>query len=1052
MAKRRVLPIFLVFFLVSSIIVQALPVSARNWDADLPVQAPLASSGFKAVQPVLEKSDWTGLSVTLDTPDYQVATKSIDSNIFQAIYIGGHTMTAEPGHPQMPMVTALLAVPPEADLEVFVTSERSTILAGSYLISPAPTPRSLQAEQDLQAGEWETRIDQQAYGRDSWYPAETARIGAEAWVRDQRIVRLEFFPFQYNPVRLEVRWNAHLQADIAFGGMPARPLPAPAAPQDPATASSLQGVLLNAASAPGWRMPSGSPAYRNHIQSPIQSLQSIGQRYEIKINQDGIYKLTYADLQAAGMDVDNINPKTFHLYNHGMDVAIYVDGEGDNSFDSGDYLLFFGEKFRGDILAARYESTMTKPVFDPFDQDLAANNWFWKCYSGCDLASYFERYTDDNIYFLTVGGAAGPRMSSVDGTPNNTAPVPETYPQTVRAERGEEWWSHEFYDDEVWFWNRINKTNLTTTYTTTLTAVASGNYTATVHAEMASRTQNISQSPDHHTQAWINNDLTLIEDSYWDGKIRHAFTSPVPQSSLLEGANSLHILLAPDTALPVNTNMYFDFFEITYQREFAAEADQIAFSRSDSGTWQYEIRDFESSSFEILEVSDPHNPIRVLNSVSSPNGGTFDMSFQATDGPSASYMTSGANGIRSPVSITDYDPPDFSSMPEADYIIITHEAFLEEAEPLADYRGAQGYSVATIDIADLYREFNDGIYHPIAIKNFLAYAFANWSNPPTYVVLVGTGHWNFKGDGQAKYGAPPAIFMPPNLAYIDPWQGEVDSANLLATLVGDDTIPDVHIARLPVSSTAEFNTLISKTIAYETAAEQDWNHLIAFVADNVPDPAGDFELLAETIISDYISAEPELSPQRIYESDFGCSVFGSPQCDQVTYAITQTVSTTGTLLLNYIGHASLNFWSGERALVNADIATMNNPAKLPVVLSWTCLDGFWTYPNVPSLVYEFLTSSGKGAVATFSATGLGVATGHDYLQRGFFDSLFGHGNPIISPAALEGKLVLFGTAANLDLLHTFTVFGDPALIIQMPESLVAEPPSYDIALPIVVRP
>ena len=79
--------------------------------------------------------------------------------------------------------------------------------------------------------------------------------------------------------------------------------------------------------------------------------------------------------------------------------------------------------------------------------------------------------------------------------------------------------------------------------------------------------------------------------------------------------------------------------------------------------------------------------------------------------------------------------------------------------------------------------------------------------------------------------------MPPYLVWVDPWQGEVDSSSLLAAVAGDDILPDMAIGRMPVNSAAEMNIVVSKTLAYEQAAPQDWQHRLMFVADNTPDPA-----------------------------------------------------------------------------------------------------------------------------------------------------------------------------------------------------------------------
>ena len=100
----------------------------------------------------------------------------------------------------------------------------------------------------------------------------------------------------------------------------------------------------------------------------------------------------------------------------------------------------------------------------------------------------------------------------------------------------------------------------------------------------------------------------------------------------------------------------------------------------------------------------------------------------------------------------------------------------------------------------------------------------------------------------------------------------------------------------------------------------------------------------------------------------------------------------------------------------------------------TCLDGYWIHPNVssasksgPSLAEELVRAPQNGAVATFSPTGLGVATGHDVLHQGFFEAVFQANAGDLGEAALSAKLRLYASGANFDLLHTFTIFGDPAL-------------------------
>ena len=74
---------------------------------------------------------------------------------------------------------------------------------------------------------------------------------------------------------------------------------------------------------------------------------------------------------------------------------------------------------------------------------------------------------------------------------------------------------------------------------------------------------------------------------------------------------------------------------------------------------------------------------------------------------------------------------------------------------------------------DVYDEFNNGIRHPVAVRQMLAWAAANWTAPaPAYLVLMGDGHFNLKNYNAASTTYPPAPNpFPPYLIFKDPWTG-----------------------------------------------------------------------------------------------------------------------------------------------------------------------------------------------------------------------------------------------------------------------------------------
>jgi hypothetical protein len=971
----------------------------------------------------LLRSTATGVVLELVVPGYEVTSETLSMGTFHRLVVSDTELTLEPGEPQVPVVSALLGAPPDAKLTLHILSDEAVPVPGRFRL--LPTPRAAPLTDDLLPGRLAYEPDPAAYASDALRPATPARIADEAWLREQRIVRIELYPFQYNPVQGTLLWHRRLRVEVRFDQdrqldrqlvaprterMRGNPPTSERAPLSVAMEPVLRRTLLNYETARMWR---GQPLERplRNTQYAIRNSEST-ERYKITTDHDALYRLTYADLQAAGMDVDAVDPRTFRLSGQGQDVAIYVAGEEDGRFDPHDFILFYGQKFRGTILAERYAEVMAP--------------WLTLC-PQCRLAGMFEKYTDENVYWLAAGDTPGPRMAVIDGTPGDTAPVPAFYRTTVHAEESREWYTHHFTSEDTWFWDRVQPgpADAIRTYTTTLTALATGSFTATVRASVVSRSSNAG----HHTQFYLNGDTEPLDDAIWDGKDRYTSEALVDQSRLREGVNRLDFAILYNGAFE---DMYFDWFEIEYARRFRAERDQLLFPGERSGAWQYEIDGFTHPDIQVYDVTDPFAPRRVLNPRITPANGGYRVAFEVDQDAGARYLAVAAPAVQRPKAIARYIPPDLRSSDNgADFIIITHRVFRDAVQRLADYRAAQGMRVKVIDVEDLYNEFNDGIFHPIAIRNFLAYAFSDWQPPaPSYVLLVGDGHWNLKGYGIERYGIPEPIYMPPNLAFVDPWQGEVDSANLLAAVVGDDILPDLAVGRLPVNSVAELDAVIEKIIAYEQAGPRDWQRYVLFVADNVPDPTGDFVALADNIIRNHLPRR--FQADRIYLNDYCGPPTSPPQsCPVVNAAIVETLNRAGALFVNYIGHASVERWAHEQVFVNGDIPALANGDRLPVVLSMTCLDGYWIFPNRPSLAEELVRAADRGAVAAFSPTGLGVATGHHVLQRRFYDAVFQDGVRELGAATLAAKLALYASGRHYDLIHTFTIFGDPALRLQV---------------------
>ena len=147
---------------------------------------------------------------------------------------------------------------------------------------------------------------------------------------------------------------------------------------------------------------------------------------------------------------------------------------------------------------------------------------------------------------------------------------------------------------------------------------------------------------------------------------------------------------------------------------------------------------------------------------------TYRLPFRSTqirpkdvDDTAIQYIALARNRFQKPKISVDTPSDLRSTHNAADYILITHKSFIEDVQPLADFRNQQGMRTKVVDVQNIYDEFNHGILNPNAIREFLSYAYNNWQPPaPTYVFLVGDTHIDLKNQPNFRSdnaGANPRI-------------------------------------------------------------------------------------------------------------------------------------------------------------------------------------------------------------------------------------------------------------------------------------------------------
>ncbi len=776
-----------------------------------------------------------------------------------------------------------------------------------------------------------------------------------------------------------------------------------AASQTTALAAVLQaGSYYSIAMESPWTLP--SPAYR------------------IGITADGIHRLDYAALAAAGLPVDALDPRTFRMFYMGQEIAIRVIGEDDGSFNPGDQILFYA-----------------RTVDSLFYEGLLRAN----------------KYTGTNIFWLTYGGPAGRRMAQRDGSGSGATPGP--YRRTEHLER---------YTRYVYLNTHPNLPDADHWFDVKIVAPGSRNYTfqianlapsAGLTGSLKANLQGYINTPaPHHIQLLLNGNLVYDDNTSWYGGAPLTVQVDVPQAYFQEGLNTVTVRLLLN---PPNTydEIYYNWLELTYYDTHVAEANSLLFDNETPGAWRYAVSGFTTADAEAYDVTEMLDVQQIVNTAVS-GAGPYTLSFGDAITGSRRYLAATPATYRTPASIqpvtrltSAYTPAEpVSRTNRADYIVITHGDFFTEAVRLAAYR-SQRYAVALLDVQDIYDRFNGGMMSAEAIRDFLAYAYHFWRSPaPRFVVLIGDGTSDMRN--YLRTSAP--TFIPPYLANVDPDLKETAADNLFVRIVGNDPIPDMALGRMSVNTPAEAAAMIDKVIAYETQCQcgqggDSWNKNTLFISDNLAHGGGDFYYYSDEIADGY--TDPPTNSIKLLPATYTVTkayldrtCFGRDEC---RYFITQTLNITGALFVNYIGHAGKDYWSFDALFSQDLLPSLTMSACLPVYLPMTCYEGSFHDPrrNFSSLAEAYTRLPLYGAVASWSPTGSGLVSGHDVLERGLFLALFHEGYETIGEATVRAKEYhYYATALDHDLIDTMMVFGDPALRIKT--ASVCEVPT---GLPIV---
>lgn len=435
------------------------------------------------------------------------------------------------------------------------------------------------------------------------------------------------------------------------------------------------------------------------------------------------------------------------------------------------------------------------------------------------------------------------------------------------------------------------------------------------------------------------------------------------------------------------------------------------------------------SSIRVFDLADAENPTSVATTV-RPGAAGSRVAFDAVAG--RRYVVVDSRGAR-PVSPRP-DPivdPSQPVGPPVDYLVIADSPLVEAAAELAALRAEDGLAPRVVDVDDVFDVFAGGEKDPRAIRRFFEHVVEAWPKPPRFVVLVGTGTYDYRdrlGTAAARLeGAisPLLVASRVDTASVFPSDGA------FADLAGDG-VPAVALGRIPARTPEELRAYVETLRRHRDAGPWAERRLLLLSDEQKPD----LDFVGDAVdLGSVLGFDSQVESVSLDAFDAGGALDLAAARAEL---FDRLADDTG--LVAFLGHGGLDRLASPGWLTSADLADIPVPSAPPVHLALTCHAGLHGLPGYDSLGEELVRAPQGGAVAFWGPSWL---SGHDAaldLGRDVLRRLAETPTPTLGEAVRAALEAAAGRGVAADQLLTFQLLGDPAVV---PRLVPTEEPSSD---------
>lgn len=757
------------------------------------------------------------------------------------------------------------------------------------------------------------------------------------------------------------------------------------------------------------------------------SVLASGKWYKFKVEKTGIHKIDKSFLNSLGMNTDGINPRNLKVYGNGgkplpllnadntifdlPETSIQVVGEDDGSFDSGDYILFYGTNTEG---------------YDP-ESDTNINP-----------------YSDISYYYVTADGGPGNRIQSMmepTGSASVTINQFDDYKFHEKDEEsptklGRRWYGDRFdiNNEQHYEFEFPNIVAGEPMQVVIKTAAASESATS-----MAVTVNGASLNPFNFSRLGDHELLKLAQ-----------FDDEIPS-----GPATVAVDLVYNNAGNPSSVAYLDFIGIGAVRQLSGVDGQLAFQYNKSSTLtgigEYQI----SNASQFSQVWDVTNFQAIKSKQNEGNASNFvfkqnlgDMHKYIAVNPNDYYIPSQiANSV---VQNQDLKGSIFldesGSFKDVDYIIITAPFLIQPALRLATYhKNLEGLNVKVVTTDKIYEEFSSGKQDIGAIRNFLRYVYENASSPSKrlkYVGIMGDTSIDYKNRLSNNNNIVPTFNVISGLSETssfmsDDFYGNLDYNEGTIGQNGSNDIDllDLAMGRMVVDNVALANAMVDKIINYTSkSAYGNWRTNFVLVSDDVDKPGEGILERNLDALGDQIEAEkPFVNVKKIHSDAYQEQTSaGGNRYPEVNDAIKNAIE-VGAIILNYFGHGGEDGLSAEYIYTKETAKNLKNKDKLPCIITVTCQ--FTKFDNPLRITAGELTYQNKdgGAISLVTTTrAILINVGVDFNEQ-LANQLFGYGTDSPNTPAEGLRISKNNIGTGTPNRRVVFYVGDPAMHLAFPK-------------------